>query len=193
MKYLNKFYNLVVIKDLKNSIKVNTIINSIDLFILIIVIFALVGDFIFLVSSIFNHLFEIFNTNGYDFISYMVEGNTTTPTKTSTIIHNDGSWGNAVRSIFIYGTGAFRLNLLKNGGTPGSRAFIIVSTCFALLSCPSLPPCPKMVNNTINDPSYVRNHYLNWKAIWEDSNEGRVSVEVDADTLSKLSNACLAH
>lgn len=79
----------------------------------------------------------------------MVDGNTTTSTNTSTTTtHNDGSWGNAVRSIFIYGTGAFRLSLLKGGGSPGSRAFIIAST----LAGDSLS---KMVNNTINDPSYV--------------------------------------
>nr|YP_010170416.1 hypothetical protein K8K84_mgp054 [Phanerochaete carnosa]QRZ60398.1 hypothetical protein [Phanerochaete carnosa] len=116
----------------------------------------------------------------------MVEGTTTTPTNasttTTTIIQNDGSWGNAVRTIFIYGTGAFRLSVLKGGGTPGSRAFVIAST----LAADSLS---KVVNNTINVPSYVRSHSINWTAMWEDFNRGAVKVQVDSETLNQLSEA----
>ncbi len=200
MKFLSQFilnisYNIITIKNIKNSLKIDTIINSIDYFILVIIIFTFIGDFILILSSIFNHLFEFLNINAYDYINYMTEPTTTTPASTSnttttqasttnittTIIHNDGSWSNAVRSIFIYGTGAFRLHLLK-GGTPSSRAFVIGSTIIG-------DSLIKVLNNTINDPTYVKNHYMNWKSIWESQDKGVLKLEVDTETLNKISEA----
>ena len=88
----DRLYKLPFYKNLRISIKVYTIKNTIDYFILIIVILALVGDFIYLVSSIFNHLNDFFNLNGFEFINNMAEGsnsvsantNTTTTTTTTT-------------------------------------------------------------------------------------------------------------
>jgi hypothetical protein len=182
---LNKVKHFKYIKNIKNSIKFDNRLYYLDYFILVIVIFAFVGDFFFLITSIIKYLIENLNINVYDYINFMAEPNTTTQVSTNTtttIIHNDGSWGGTVRTIFIYGTGAFRLSLLRNGGTPGSRAFVIAST----IAGDSLS---KMINNTINDPSYVRNHYQNWKAIWNNSAEGEAKVQVDDETLNKLSNA----
>ena len=177
-------------KNFKNFIRtlnLHTITNIIDCFILIIVIFALVGNFIFLVSSLIHILCEFFNVSGYNFICQMVGDNAPTETTTNisntttTIIHSDGSWSNTIRSLFIYGTGAYRLHFLRAGGTPGSRAFVITSTIVT-------DTVTRVINNTINDPSYVKNNYMNWKAIWLNQSEGSAGVQVDTETLNKLSN-----
>ena len=68
----------------------------------------------------------------------------------TTIIHNDGSWSNGVRQIFVYGTGVWRLTLLRGGGSPLAKGFIIGSTIAADFTT-------KVLNNTINDPYYVKN------------------------------------
>ena len=68
---MKKIYNLVSFKDIKNSIKVNTNINYFDYFLLTIVIFALLGDFIYLVSSTIIHLIDnkLVNATTNKFIS----------------------------------------------------------------------------------------------------------------------------
>ena len=176
-------YNLTWFKELRIS---NTVINFIDLFLLAIVIFSIVGDFIYIASSIIQHLIDFFNLSGVDFVNKMVEGNSTSTISstntTTTIIHNDGSWSNAIRTMFIYGSGGYRLTLLKGGGTPGSRAFVIGTTILG-------DALSKVVNNTINDPSYVRNQYINWSFIWANRNEGQVNVTIDDSTTSKLVEA----
>ena len=70
-KYFNKIINQVMSSWLSSTININlkSIINSIDYFLLTIVIFAMVGDFIFIVSSIINHFIDFFNINGIDFIN----------------------------------------------------------------------------------------------------------------------------
>jgi len=99
------------------------------------------------------------------------------------IIHDDGSWSNTVRSIFIYGTGALRLYLTK-AGTPSTRAFVIASTL-------GTDVLYRAVNNTVNDPNYVKNHYDSWRYIWKNSAEGVVKVQVDTETAERLNQALL--
>ena len=169
-----RLYNLTWFKELRIS---NTVINFFDLFLLAIVIFSIVGDFIYIASSIIQHLIDFFNLSGVDFVNKMVEGNSTSTISstntTTTIINND-----AIRTMFIYGSGGYRLTLLKGGGTPGSRAFVIGTTILG-------DALSKVVNNTINDPSYVRNQYINWA----NRNEGQVNVTIDDSTTSKLVEA----
>ena len=40
----------------------------------------------------------------------------------------------------------------------------------------------KVLNNTINDPTYVKNHYLSWKSLWIDEQKGEARVELDQET-----------
>ena len=80
-----------------------------------------------------------------------------------------------------YGVGGYRLSLLKAGGTPGAKAFTIAATLASDAGA-------KILNNTINDPSYVKNHYNSWSFIWKDLSKGEASVTVDEDTSNKLSN-----
>jgi hypothetical protein len=71
-----------------------------------------------------------FNLN--DLICFMSDNtsntssiNTVTQTQNSTtttqIIHNDGSFSNTIRTLFIYGTGALRFGMLRHRGSPGSN------------------------------------------------------------------------
>lgn len=171
-------------KYFRNSI-VNSIIKALDYLLLIIVICAFFYDFMLIISSIMNHLIEFFNIDSLDFIHNMVDGTTSTNTNNTTntnttIIHDDGSWSNTIRSLFIYGTGVYRIHLVR-GGNPGQRVFIIASTIIG-------DAATKVVNNTINDPSYVRNHYVNWRAMWHNQTKGEAVVVVDAETQSKLVN-----
>uniref|UniRef100_UPI0030E06FD3 hypothetical protein n=1 Tax=Daedaleopsis nitida TaxID=1140402 RepID=UPI0030E06FD3 len=176
MRYItmNKLYNLI------NS-NFNTIINYFDYFLLTIVIYTLLGDIIYLVSSIINHLIDFFNISGLDLINNMADNNNNNTT-TTTIIHDDGSWANGIKTLFIYGTGGFRLSLLKAGGTPGTRAFIIVSTIAGYA-------VTRVLNNTINYPNYVKNKFTSWQSIWHSFSEGEASVTVDECTTDKLVNA----
>jgi hypothetical protein len=72
------------------------------------------------------------------------------------ITHTDVGWSNSIRQIFIFCTGAFRFSLLRSGGTPGQRVFVIASTLVS-------DAATKAVNNAINDSSYVNNSYIQLK------------------------------
>lgn len=104
---------------------------------------------------------------------------------TTTIIHDDGSWINAVRSLFIYGAGVYRISLMRGGGTPGGRAFVIMSSVVG-------DAASKILFNIINDTTYVRGHVASWRYIWENRNAGEVRVDIDEDTLSKISTVTAA-
>ena len=104
---------------------------------------------------------------------------------TTTIIHDDGSWINAVRSLFIYGAGAYRISLLRGGGTPGGRAFIVMGSVLG-------DAASKILFNIINDSTYVRGQAASWKYLWGNRNEGQVRVDIDEDTLSKISTVTAA-
>lgn len=95
----------------------------------------------------------------------------TTNTVNTTIFQHDGPWANAVRSIFIYGAGTHRYYLLRSG-TPGSRLFVLVSTVAS-------DAAARVVNNSINDPSFIRNHYISWRAMWQDMTTGSVRLDME--------------
>jgi hypothetical protein len=155
------------------------------------VLFYFINDVIFIISSLMNIIFNLFNSISYNEIICQLSNATQNTVSTTSnvshnttvqIVHSDGTWSNTIRTLFIYGTGAFRLSLQRGGGTPGSRAFVVVSTITA-------DTLTRIVNCTINDPSYVRNHYENWKAIWVDSVNGTAEVRVDSETVSQLNTA----
>ena len=98
---------------------------------------------------------------------------------TTTIIHNDSGWGSSIRQLFIYGTGAFRLHLIR-GGTPMTRTFIIGSTIVA-------DAASKAFTNAINDPEYVEKHIASWKRILGKNNSSvEIDLGEDLETFNKL-------
>ena len=180
----NKLYNLINFNAIKNSFNFNTMINYLDSFLLTIVIFTLLGDFIYLMTSIVNYLIDFYSINALDLIHNMSDNNSnvnTTNTTNTTIIQDGGSWSNGIRTLFIYGAGGYRL-ILKNGGTPGSRAFIIATTLIS-------DAASRALTNTINDPNYVKNHSTSWRATWKDFNKGEAIVNVDPETTNKLKSS----
>jgi hypothetical protein len=75
----------------------------------------------------------------------------------TTIIHNDDSWSNTVRSIFIYGTGAIRFHLVRNG-PPSPRILIIGGTL-------AVDTIGRIVQNSINDPNFILANIENIRTI----------------------------
>jgi hypothetical protein len=104
----------------------------------------------------------------------MMVGNSSRYNTTVQIIHDIKGWSNAIRTLFIYGTGVFRLHLIRSGD-PRQRAFV---KCSTLASAGK----SKVLDNSINDPEYLKRHIDNWKQIWIDRNKGIARVEVDSDT-----------
>lgn len=161
---------------IKRVFKVN-IIYCLDLILFGLVIFYLVYNLLAVILSIIDICGESY---WKDLVHNMCEGdnvqNSITHTTNVSIIHDDSGWSNAIRQIFIYGTGALRLHLIR-GGTPGTRGFIIGSTLMA-------DGLSRVINNTINDPEYVRNHIENWRKVWKDGEV--LDVTVDESTSKKI-------
>jgi hypothetical protein len=75
------------------------------------------------------------------------------------IIHDDGSWSNGIRNLFIYGSGGARLIMnVRRGGSPAQQFFIISSTFIA-------EGASRILINSLNDPTYIRAHMYNLQAI----------------------------
>jgi hypothetical protein len=140
------------------------------------VISFLIYDFWSILFSVIENLSKLGLNN--EFVDYMADTSKNIDTYNTNVqvIHTDGSWSNGIRSLFIYGTGALRISLLKGGGTPSSRAFVIASTIGA-------DAISKVLNNTINDPKYVVSHIKIWRTVWDGKSEtAHVFVEGDKET-----------
>jgi len=109
----------------------------------------------------------------------MISSGNNSSNTTTQVIHNDGSISNSIRSLFIYGTGALRLQLTRVSGSPGTRAFIIGSTIGADFAS-------KFLNNTINDPNYVKSHVDSWKSMFLSNDSAK--IEVDNDSFNEIKN-----
>lgn len=101
----------------------------------------------------------------------------------TTIIHSNDGWAQGIKSIFIYGTGAIRFQLLRSGGTPFQRGIVLGSTIAADAASTAL-------KNAINDPEYVEKHINSWVRILNsnDPSELKLDVSKDTETLNKLNN-----
>ena len=97
------------------------------------------------------------------------------------IIHDDGSWSNTIRSLFIYSTGGLRFWAnLSRGGSPTQRIFIIGTTVLGY-------QLSRVLQNTVNDPTYVLRHSRNWNLVLR--SEDSASVQVDPSTDQSFQNA----
>ena len=166
------------------------LIKYIDLLFIVLILSFLINELILPLISLIDFIYNYYNTPPQlvkDVIYNMAStNNVNTSASHSTdvrVIHDDGSWANTIKSLFIYGSGALRLQLAR-GGTPARRArtFIIASTI-------ATDVLAKFVNNTINDPAYVRSHFENWSAIWENGKDGVAKLNLDKETSKKLAEA----
>ena len=153
------------------------IINIIDFCLLIFLLAYSLKYFLYLLNFFFD-TFIYLNLDFKNFI-FSVGESSNNATTTTSIIHQDGVWSNSIKTMFIYGTGALRLQLIR-GGTPSSRAFIIGTTL-------ATDAVSRFLNNTINDPEYVKKHYDSWKYMWKDQKEGSVELHVDGDSATSKS------
>ena len=130
------------------------IVYFLDIMLLILVVTIFFNDLFYFIISIYGKISNISN----DIVCFMSSNsnNVTNTTSSMThsvntqIIHDDGSWSNAIRSLFIYGSGGYRLYLTR-GGTPSSRFIITGSTILA-------DNISRIITNAINDPAYITNH-----------------------------------
>nr|UEV87083.1 hypothetical protein [Grifola frondosa] len=102
--------------------------------------------------------------------------NTNNETKTTrNIVMSNGTWSSTVRSIFIYSTAAIHMHVTR---APG-KGFSKISTGLGAFA---IDTGGKIIENIINDPSYIRDHVKNWRLIWkkdEMGNESNDTVELD--------------
>lgn len=143
-----------------------------DMVLLILVISFFINDLFSIIFSILDKIYNYISIN--DVVTFMNNnGLNATSNSSSThtqIIHDDGSWSNAIRSLIIYSSGGYRLWLQRGGGTPGSRFVIVGST----LAADSLS---RVVTNAINDPNYINNHLRSWG--FSANTEGTANVTVN--------------
>ena len=180
-----------MLKNLYSSKIYRTILNFFDLFILIVLILLLAVQFLNIITTISNYILTYFNCTDslFEIMRCMVTEQSgvsesfkkEVSTTTTTIIREEGGWSNAIRSLFIYGTGAYCLSLIRNGGSPSSRFVIAVTTVVGDL-------LTRVVIHTINDPNYVLNHLKIWKIIIS-NDQTSAECEIDANTTSILNEA----
>lgn len=90
------------------------------------------------------------------------------------IIHDDGSWSSGIRSLFIYGSGGARMWMnVTRGGTPSQQFFIVGTTILA-------ESVSRLITNSLNDPSYIRTHIHNMRAIWQGDDSANVYLDSHA-------------
>jgi hypothetical protein len=90
---------------------------------------------------------------------------------TTHIIHDDGSWSNGIRNLFIYGSGGTRLIMnARRGGTPSQQLFIISTTILA-------ETASRLMINSLNNPAYLRAQIYNLRGIFRDNANASVFLE----------------
>lgn len=99
------------------------------------------------------------------------------------IIHDDGSWANGIRNLFIYGSGTTRMVMsIRRGGSPSQQFFIISSTILA-------ETASRLVLNSLNDPSYIRAHMYNIRAILQGEDGADVYMNPHAEQAATGANS----
>ena len=150
-------------------------IHYMDIFFFVLVISFFINDLYCGIFCVIDKIFHIYDIN--DLISYMnnntnnsinaasnaASNSNTTHTH---ILHDDSSWSNAIVSLFLYGTGAYRL-LLQRGGTPGSRFTIATTTIAAYFAT-------RFITNAINEHDYVQKHFSSWGLEYNNSGEASI-------------------
>nr|YP_009653005.1 hypothetical protein [Laccaria amethystina]QCG70063.1 hypothetical protein [Laccaria amethystina] len=154
-------------------------VSLLDFLFLILVISFFINKLINIIIWVLETKFTDFNLD--NIICFMSDNinntpnisntNTITQSTTTQIIHNDGSWSNAIRSLFIYGTGGYRLYLTRSGSTPGSRFMIVGGSIF-------VDNVGRFLANSINDPNYIRNYVNAWRISLDNNNQDTAIVNV---------------
>ena len=157
----------------------NKFILCFDIILFVLFIYIICTDLLIIGSYIADTL-----NNSYSDIIISCNVNPVPVTESSntntTIVHTSEGWAQGIKNIFIFGTGAYRLHLVR-GGTPFQRTFIVASTIAA-------EAASSAIKNAVNDPEYVEKHVKSWSRIFKGENNSTLELNVDNDneTLSKL-------
>lgn len=151
--------------------------SKLDLLFVLFILFLLIQDLYIIFCNITELLYNYaYNTD----IIYNMSSTGATSSTNTTIMHSDDGWSQGIKSIFIYGTGALRFHLLRSGGTPMQRSFVIGSTI-------ALDSASTALKNAINDPNYVEKHFNSWSRILNNTSDVlEIDVTKDPETLSQL-------
>lgn len=189
MKLFSNFF----IKTAKASPALNTYISSFsnnklnftilffDVLLIIIFISFLFHDIFVIISNILNYFNNLYSIESSICNMTSINNNNGGSNTSTSIIHSNDGWAQGIKSIFVYGTGALRLQLLRSGGTPLQRGFVITSTVVADAASTGL-------KNAINDPEYVEKHINSWSRVLKGDNSStlELNIDKDIDTLNKL-------
>lgn len=150
----------------------NVLVFIFDLVLLVLVIWCFCNHIIYLLSIIYEKGLNIYHFD--NLWTFMNSSQSNTPSTNTTIIHTSDGWAQGIKNIFIYGSGALRLSLLRSGGMPFQRTFIVTSTVLADVAATA-------IINAINDPNYVEKHYFSWQRMI--NGDGSIlNIHVDKDS-----------
>lgn len=168
------------------------LVEMLDLFLLGLVAFYLTEKLLLFFGIDIINLFNYFSSSSSsssvhtpDIRPFMFASKeAVTNTTNTTIVHSNDGWVQGIKSIFIYGSGALQLQLLRGGGTPLQRGFVIGGTIAA-------DAASTVLKNAINDPEYVEKHITvgPTESIFSSSSASskvEYNISGDSETLSKL-------
>ena len=166
----------IFLKNIKKMSHLDLIISIFDLILFSIILFYIINHISYIILNlpvdIYSYINSLWSNN---ILVLMVNDPQGTVTTTTTqIMHSSEGWSSAIKSIFIYGAGGARLALLRNGGTPLQRTFVIVGTL-------AMDSGSAFVKNAINDPEYVEKNINSWRRIFKGSSD-EVHFDVKGDS-----------
>ena len=104
--------------------------------------------------------------------TYAHQSADTTTTRTVKDVYSHGTWPDAVRTIFIYGTGALRYIAKK---TPTGRIAVTASTI-------AIDYGAQIAKRVIDDPTWFGQHLSNWVVVkGKNNNPEELHVEAGGD------------
>lgn len=122
------------------------VIFILDRILIFLVITFLIYDFCTIMYAIWKDIPYLFN-EGICWMNNIPGNNGSSIQYTTQISHSDNGISNTIRSIFIYGSGGYRLYITR-GGTPTSR-FVITGGAIMI------DAGSRILSNIINDPTYL--------------------------------------
>jgi Cytochrome C and Quinol oxidase polypeptide I len=177
------FYIFTIIFSLlfinKIELKKKKILNLIDY----IIIFLIIGHIVSILIFIFNS-WLMFLQSEPSIINNMVPNmsdtvNSNNNSRSTQIIHNNGTWSDTIRTIFIYGTAGIRYAASRTG--PG-RAFTVVGALNTDIGA-------RFIQNAINDPNFVREHINNWDVMFDKISNQIAHIFSNDNNLPTLSDS----
>jgi len=153
------------------------VIFILDRIFIFLVITFLIYDFCSIMYAIWKEIPYLFN-DGLCWMNNMSGNNGSSSQYTTQISHSDNGISNTIRSIFIYGSGGYRLYITR-GGTPTSR-FVITGSALMI------DAGTRILSNIINDPTYLATQADGLRRVFDRSGQPTSAVTTTAVQGSQL-------